>query len=111
MGDGRLANCIPAVADKADAVEHIFRHRGAIRSRESDKCERWRPNGEWGLVPCLIRMQAYVKGREVSAFAVVRAVPEGKSVELLHSTCRSSPRGHPAKINLIIWCLVQRTEA
>lgn len=44
-------------------------------------------------------------------FAVVRAVPEGSSVELLHSTCRSSPCGHFAKIDLTTWCLVQATEA
>lgn len=36
-------------------------------------------NGEWGrrgLAPSLISMEAYMVCREVSAFAVVRAVPE-----------------------------------
>lgn len=35
-GLGRLANCNPAVTDKADAAEYIFRHRGPRRARGSD---------------------------------------------------------------------------
>lgn len=35
-GGGRLANCNSAVADKADAVEYMFRHRVARRSHGCD---------------------------------------------------------------------------